>query len=337
VQVTPKLARGLTLANLAANVGIVITGGLVRLTGSGLGCPTWPRCTEDSYSPTHALGVNGAIEFGNRMLSMIVGAIAIATVVALWRQPQRLLARWVLAGVLFQGLVGGLTVRMNLSPYFVGPHFLLSMTLIALAYQLWRRTGPPSAPGEPRLRVLGWAVTLAGAVVVLVGVVVTGSGPHSGDEKAVRTGLDPEMISQLHVDAVFLLLGLTVATFLAARALGAQRTRTKATVLLGVLLAQGAIGFVQYFTHLPWVLVAFHVSGACAVWLATLGLLGSTGSAGSAGSAGDETRDGGGKTGRGAVGVFQEQRGLGQLELEQDRIALRVGDQVDASVEQAGR
>jgi heme a synthase len=279
VQVTPKLARGLTLANLAANVGIVITGGLVRLTGSGLGCPTWPKCTETSYSPTNALGVNGAIEFGNRMLSMIVGAIAIATVVALWRHPQRMLARWVLAGVLFQGLLGGLTVRMDLSPYFVGPHFLLSMTLIALAYQLWRRTNPSRASTEPRLRALGWAVTVASAAVVGVGVVVTGSGPHSGDANAVRTGLDPEMISQLHVDAVFLLFGLTAATFFAARALGAAGTARSATVLFGVSLAQGAIGFVQYFTHLPWVLVGFHVAGACAVWLATLGLLHSTGAA----------------------------------------------------------
>jgi cytochrome c oxidase assembly protein subunit 15 len=282
VHVSHQVVRGLTRANLLANVGIVITGGLVRLTGSGLGCPTWPKCTEGSYSPTQALGVNGAIEFGNRMLSMIVGVIAIATVVALWRHPQRLLARWVLAGVLFQGLVGGLTVRMHLSPYFVGPHFLLSMTLIALAYQLWRRTNPSSAPTEPRLRALGWAVTIAGAAVVLVGVVVTGSGPHSGDATAVRTGLDPEMISQLHVDVVFLLFGLTVATFIAARALRATATARSATVLFGVSVAQGAIGFVQYFTHLPWVLVSFHVAGACAVWLAALGLLRSTGAVGSA-------------------------------------------------------
>jgi len=279
VQVSPRLVRGLTLANLAANVGIVITGGLVRLTGSGLGCPTWPKCTDDSYTPVGAVDVHKVIEFGNRMVSIIVGVVAIATVVALWRHPQRLLARWVLAGVLLQGVVGGITVRMDLSPYFVGPHFLLSMTLIALAYQLWRRTNPSSAPTEPRLRPLGWAVTIAGAAVVVVGVVVTGSGPHSGDEKAVRTGLDPEMISQLHVDVVFLLLGLTVATFLAAHALRAWGVRRSATVLCGVLLAQGAIGFVQYFTHLPWVLVGFHVAGACAVWVATLGLLRSTGTA----------------------------------------------------------
>lgn len=273
VRISPQLARGLTLANLAANVGIVITGGLVRLTGSGLGCPTWPKCTDDSYTPTGALDVHKAIEFGNRTLSIIVGAIALATVIALWRHPQRLLARWVLGGVLFQGLVGGLTVRMELSPYLVGPHFLFSMVLIALAYQLWRRTDPVSSLPEPRLRPLAWAVTAASAAVVVIGVVVTGSGPHSGDEKAVRTGLNPEMISQLHVDVVFLLLGLTVATILTARATATGRA---ATVLLGVLLAQGAIGFVQYFTNLPWVLVGFHVAGACAVWLATLGLLHTT-------------------------------------------------------------
>lgn len=271
--------RSLTLANLAANVGIVITGGAVRLTGSGLGCPTWPKCTDESYSATQALGVNGAIEFGNRLLSIVVGAIAVAMVIALWRHPQRLLARWILAGVLFQGMVGGLTVRFDLSPYLVGPHFLFSMVLIALSYQLWRRTSPIAAPTEPRLRPLAWAVTVVSAVVIVVGVVVTGSGPHSGDEKAIRTGLDPEMISQVHVDAVFLLLGLTIATWFAARASGAGGVTRAATVLFGVLLSQGLIGFVQFFTGLPWVLVGFHVAGACAVWLATLGLLRSTGAA----------------------------------------------------------
>ncbi|GIH05082.1 cytochrome b561 [Rhizocola hellebori] len=266
------LVRSLTLANLIANVAIVITGGAVRLTGSGMACPTWPECVEGSYVPTSAAPQNVGIEFGNRLLSIIVGMIAVGTVLALWRRPQRALALWVLGGVLFQGLLGGLTVRFHLSPYFVGPHFLISMALIAVAYRLWRQTNPSFAPAEPRLRPLAWALTAASALVVLIGVVVTGSGPHSGDAEAVRTGLDPEMISQLHVDAVFLLFGLTIAMWFAARAVKAPSVARATFVLFGVSLAQGAIGFVQYFTGLPWVLVGFHLAGACAVWLATLGV-----------------------------------------------------------------
>jgi heme a synthase len=268
-----RLTSQIALANLAANIGIVITGGAVRLTGSGLGCPTWPKCTDESYHATAELGINGAIEYGNRVLSVIVGAIAILTVVALWRTPQRRLALTVLGGVLLQGLVGGLTVRFDLSPYFVGPHFLFSMVLIALAFQLWRRTSPPPAHTEPRLRPLTRLVTVVSAAVLVIGVVVTGSGPHAGDAKAVRTGLDPEMVSQLHVDAVFLLVGLVVAFWFWARSSGTHRNVARsAMTLLVVLLAQGLIGFVQYFTGLPVILVGAHVAGACAVWLATLRL-----------------------------------------------------------------
>ncbi|HZM81926.1 MAG TPA: COX15/CtaA family protein [Candidatus Limnocylindrales bacterium] len=261
------MQRQLTFFNLAANIGIVITGGAVRLTSSGLGCPTWPKCTKDSYHPTGELGIHAVVEYSNRILSVIVGIVAALTVVALWRIAHRRLAVTILGGVVLQGLVGGLTVRFDLSPYFVGPHFLFSMVLIALAYQLWRRTSPPPVDTEPRLRPLTVALTIVSAAVLVVGVVVTGSGPHAGDARAVRTGLDPEMISQLHVDAVFLMVGLTVAYALVARS-----TRRVALVLLGILLAQGLIGFVQYFTGLPEILVGAHLAGACAVWVATLRL-----------------------------------------------------------------
>lgn len=299
------MQRQLTLFNLAANIGIVITGGAVRLTGSGLGCPTWPKCTDDSYHATAELGINGAIEYGNRILSVIVGIVAILTVAALWRTPHRRLALVVLGGVLLQGLLGGLTVRFDLSPYFVGPHFLFSMVLIALAFQLWRRTSPPPARTEPRLRPLAIAVTIVSAAVLMVGVVVTGSGPHAGDAKAVRTGLDPEMISQLHVDVVFLMLGLTIAYALVARS-----TRRTALVLAGVLLAQGLIGFVQYFTGLPVILVGAHVAGACAVWVATLRLLPATAGARQIPVEEFLTElggDGGGETVRRPVAVLEKQ------------------------------
>ncbi|MFC7241193.1 heme A synthase [Catellatospora aurea] len=271
--------RRLALAGLIGNIGIVITGGAVRLTGSGLGCPTWPKCTEDSYTATKAMGINGAIEFGNRLLTFVLSAIAILLVVAVWRHARLRRPAVILAlGIPGQGVVGGITVLTDLNPYVVGLHFLLSAAMIAGSYLLWRRTAPlPAEPAAVRLRPLTWALTAASAVVIVIGVVVTGSGPHAGDEKAHRTGLNPEMISQLHVDAVFLMLGLAVACWFAARAVGAPAMARTGATLLAVLLAQGAIGFVQYFTHLPAILVGAHMAGACAVWVATLAAVWHTG------------------------------------------------------------
>lgn len=276
----PLTQRRLALAGLAGNIGIVITGGAVRLTGSGLGCPTWPKCTEDSYTTTAAMGVNGAVEFGNRLLTFVLGAIAVLLVLAAWRHPRlRALAVALLLGIPGQGVVGGITVLTDLNPYVVGLHFLLSSAMIAGSYALWRRTAPvlDVPPGAVRLRGLTWALTAASAAVVVIGVIVTGSGPHAGDEKARRTGLNPEMISQLHVDAVFLMLGLAVACWFAARAVSSPAMAHASAMLLAVSLAQGAIGFVQYVTHLPAVLVGFHMAGACAVWVATLGVVWATG------------------------------------------------------------
>ncbi|WP_372451815.1 COX15/CtaA family protein [Catellatospora tritici] len=275
-----SLRRGLTLANLVGNIVIVVTGGAVRLTGSGLGCPTWPRCTEDSYTTTRAMGVHGVIEFGNRMLTFVLVLIAGAALLAAWRHARlRPLALAVVLGIPGQGVVGGFTVLSDLNPYVVGLHFLLSIAMVGGSYALWQRTldPAPAAPATARLRPLTWAVVAAGAVALAVGVVVTGSGPHAGDEQARRTGLDPAMISQLHVDTVFLLLGLAVATWFAARAVAAPALTRRAAILLGVLLGQGAIGFVQYFTGLPEILVGAHMLGACLLWVAALGTVWATG------------------------------------------------------------
>ncbi|MEV0457485.1 COX15/CtaA family protein [Catellatospora methionotrophica] len=272
--------RRLALAGLAGNIGIVVTGGAVRLTGSGLGCPTWPKCTEDSYTATRAMGINGAIEFGNRLLTFVLSAIAIALVVAVWRHARLRRPAVILAlGIPGQGVVGGITVLTDLNPYVVGLHFLLSAAMIGGSYLLWQRTvDRPAVTGTAvKLRPLTWALTAASAAVVVIGVVVTGSGPHAGDDKAHRTGLNPEMISQLHVDAVFLMLGLAVACWFAARAVGGSAMARASAILLGVLLAQGAVGFVQYFTHLPPLLVGAHMAGACAVWVATLAVVWATG------------------------------------------------------------
>jgi cytochrome c oxidase assembly protein subunit 15 len=257
------------LVNAIANGVIVVTGGAVRLTGSGLGCPTWPRCTGASFVATPELAGHGVIEFGNRMLTFALTAAAVATVVAVFRSPRsdlRRLAVLSLLGIPAQALLGGVTVLTGLNPWTVAAHFLLSMVLVAVATILWLRSREPGV-GEPLvgrpLVLLVAGIAAVTAVVLLVGTVVTGSGPHSGDPKAGRTGFDPELVSQLHADVVFLLLGLTVALLVALYATDSpDRIRRAARDLLIVQLAQGVVGYVQYFTDLPIAVVLVHMVGA---------------------------------------------------------------------------
>jgi cytochrome c oxidase assembly protein subunit 15 len=278
-----RLLRPLALASLIANAALIVTGAAVRLTGSGLGCPTWPRCTEESYTTTAEMGVHGAIEFGNRLLTFVLVGIALAVFVAtLLQKPRRrslvLLALAVGLGIPGQGVVGGITVLTDLNPWVVGLHFLLSMALVAGAYALWRRAaegdGAPVSLVPVPLRHLARLTALVSAAVIVVGVIVTGSGPHAGDEDAKRTGLDPAAVSQAHADLVFLLVGLSVGLWFALRAAGAPAGAVRAAgVLVVVELAQGVIGFVQYFTQLPVLLVGLHMLGATLVWIATLAML----------------------------------------------------------------
>jgi cytochrome c oxidase assembly protein subunit 15 len=281
---TPVLLRRLALASLLANIGLVVTGGAVRLTGSGLGCPTWPRCTGTSYVTTREMGVHGVIEFGNRSLTFVVGMLALAcVVVAVSGRPRsRPLTLWsvlVLAQIPAQAVIGGITVLTNLNPWVVGLHFLASMAVIAAAYQLWVRTGgAPAGAALPRpLSTLARLAVVVTAAVLAVGTVVTGSGPHAGDADARRTGLDPQEVSQLHADLVFLLLGLSVALWFALRAVDAPvPARRAAGRFIGIQLAQGVIGFVQYFTHLPALAVGLHMLGAAVVWVGALAVLETT-------------------------------------------------------------
>jgi cytochrome c oxidase assembly protein subunit 15 len=272
VPVSPALVSRAALANAVANGAIVVTGGAVRLTGSGLGCPTWPRCTDESFVATPELAGHGAIEFGNRLLTFVLTAIAIATVVAVFRsvrQDLRPLAVLGLLGIPAQALLGGITVLTGLNPWTVAAHFLVSMVLVAVATTLWLRSREPGV-GQPLLRrpfpLLVTGIAVVTAAVLVLGTVVTGSGPHSGDPAAGRTGLDPELVSQLHADVVFLLLGLTIALLVALHATDSpSRVRRAARDLLIVQLAQGVIGYVQYFTDLPIVLVLLHMLGAVLV------------------------------------------------------------------------
>jgi cytochrome c oxidase assembly protein subunit 15 len=275
---SPVTLRRLALTSVIVNVGIVVTGGVVRLTGSGLGCPTWPRCTDDSYTTTPAMGYHGAIEFGNRTLISVVGAVAVAGVLVAWLQRHRRRAALtpavgVLFGVAVQGVVGGITVHLALNPWTVALHFLLSMALLALAHAFWMSTREKadSWRAPVAVKTLGGLLTAISGTVLVLGTVVTGSGPHAGDQKAARTGFDPQAVAQLHADGVFLLVGLSIAAWLALKALGAPH-RT-ALILVIVELSQGTVGFVQYFTNLPIAVVLLHMLGACLVWLATLSTL----------------------------------------------------------------
>ena len=278
------ITRRLFIANIVAQSGIVVTGALVRLTGSGLGCPTWPDCTEGSLVPVarQAEGVHKYIEFGNRMLTFVLVIVVFACIVAAVRQSPRrrpliLLALAGFVGIFGQAVLGGITVLTSLNPYLVASHLLLSMLLIVAAVALYQRgqedgDGPTTALVRTELRVLAKVLVGVGALVVVLGTVVTGSGPHSGDAEAVvRFGLDPRVMSWLHADVVIAFIGLTIALALGLRLVDAPATaQRRVWFLLAVSLGQGAIGYVQYFTGLPELVVALHVAGACLVWVAVL-------------------------------------------------------------------
>lgn len=272
-----SLLRRLALTSLVANVVIVVTGGAVRLTDSGLGCPTWPKCTDDSLTPTSKLTGHGVIEFANRSLTGVIALVAIATwLVAMAQRRERRLATFAALGIPAQAVLGGITVRTDLNPWAVAAHFLLSMVLIAVTLTFWTRLreDPPSGP-VPRAAVLLARVTAAVAAATLVlGTIVTGSGPHAGDKvegNVRRTGLNVASMAQLHADAVLALIGLSVGLLVLTYAVRAEAPlRQAAAVLVGVEFGQGAIGYTQYFLDVPPLLVAVHMLGACLVWIAAL-------------------------------------------------------------------
>jgi cytochrome c oxidase assembly protein subunit 15 len=257
---------GWARASLLANITIVVTGALVRLTDSGLGCPEWPRCTAESFVPHRALGVHGAIEFGNRMLTYVLVAVAIGTLLAAWRRPERPLALALAIGIPLQAVIGGVTVLTDLNPWVVSLHLVVSMALIAGSVVLVHRvSGLATRTTSTAGRALVIAICVVVAVTVYLGTIVTGSGPHAGDAKAPRNGLDPEAVSHLHAYAVWMLLALTVAAVLVLRS-------TWAWALLGIEAIQAAIGVAQYRLDLPVALVAAHLLGAALLVAATTAL-----------------------------------------------------------------
>lgn len=273
--------RPILVTNLCVEVLIVVTGGIVRLTGSGLGCPTWPECVPGSFTPVphQEQGFHKYIEFGNRTLTGLVGIVALISLWALWsrwpkrRRPQ-LLAWATGAGIIAEAVVGGVTVRTGLNPWFVAFHFLASMVLIALATLMLRACaddpgrdgGDPSRTLEvaPMVRSLAVLTAALAAAVLVLGTIVTGSGPHSGDAaQPARTGFDPRFVSWMHADTVMLFCGLVIGVLVAVHVSTApERARSAWRTLLVITLAQGLIGYVQYFTRLPEVLVLAHMLGA---------------------------------------------------------------------------
>lgn len=267
---THRWVKPLAWATLVANIGIVVTGGAVRLTGSGLGCPTWPRCTDESFRPHGELQFHAAIEFGNRLLTFVLAAVAIATFVVMWRTRRRdlrLMALVLALGVPAQAVIGGITVLTGLNPWIVSLHLLLSMAMIGVAVRLLLSVPAPLPTAHRGPTVgLAWATFASAWAVLYVGTVVTGSGPHAGDASTERNGLDPLQVSQLHADLVFLFVGLTLGLLFTLLAVGAPAAAQRAVrVLLLLELAQGAVGFVQYFTDLPEVLVGIHLLGAALI------------------------------------------------------------------------
>jgi cytochrome c oxidase assembly protein subunit 15 len=270
------------LATLVANIGIVVTGGAVRLTASGLGCPTFPRCTDHSLVVTREMGGHGLVEFGNRMLTFALSAVVVAAVVVAWRAGRRDLraaALVLLGGIVAQAVLGGVTVLTGLNPVTVMAHFLLSVALIAVATRAHLLSAgqrvPPRREVHPAVQLGGRGLLVVTALLLLAGTVVTGTGPHSGDKNAThRLPFDLVEVTQLHADLVFLLVGLTVGLAVALQATDVPPVlRRRVRVLLGVVLAQGLVGYAQYATDLPVALVAVHVLGACLVWVAALRLV----------------------------------------------------------------
>lgn len=286
------VVRRIFIANLVVQSGIVVTGAIVRVTASGLGCPTWPECTTGSLFPTgeQIESWHKFVEFGNRLLTFVLAILAIAAVVAILVQRRRWRARSMstrpillvlaaipLLGTIGQAILGGVTVLTGLHPATVSAHFLVSMVIIAACVGLVVRASdsgdqPIMFLVPSPVRWLSWGLVAAAAAVVFLGVLVTGAGPHSGDAEANnRFPFDFKTISWMHADMVFLFVGLLIGLL---TALVVQRTAAKALrrvfILSGITGVQALIGYVQFFTGLPQLLVILHVIGAVLVWVAVL-------------------------------------------------------------------
>ena len=267
-----RRVRVLAWLVLATQLLIVGTGGAVRLTGSGLGCTTWPRCTEDSFIATPEMGIHGIIEFGNRTLFFVLQAVAILAFLSVWRLRRGRRDLFVLAlvpcfTVVVQAVLGGITVWSGLNPYVVGLHFLPSVLLAAVAAAYVDRVY--AVPG-PRVRAVpGWVAgvthLLSGVlfVTIVLGILTTGSGPHAGDAGAARNGLDSELLQHFHSWPAYVSLGLALVVAVFAALRGPRALLRRAILLLAVMAVQIVVGIWQARTGLPPILVGVHMVLAC--------------------------------------------------------------------------
>lgn len=274
---SPDRLKVYAWASLVSQILIVVTGGLVRLTGSGLGCPTWPRCTEDSYVTVPEMGWHGVIEFGNRLLTFVLIIIALFTFIVVRRTTKTL--RYGLTwpalllglGIIAQALLGGLTVLTGLNSWVVGAHFLVSGILISIAAVLvWRVYSPEHKPLSYTAVRLAWPIFIVGWVTVIVGVVVTGAGPHAGDANTPRNGLDLEVWQHYHSYPAYLMTALVAWALIAAWIpLGNSALSNPAVRSLGILLlvslSQAVLGVVQSNLAVPALLAGVHIFGAAVI------------------------------------------------------------------------
>lgn len=284
-----RIQRLAAIAAILSQAGIAVTGAVVRVTASGLGCPTWPQCFPGSFTPVGVSEVpvlHQAVEFTNRMLTSVVVICAALVVLAVTRARRRrevLCYAWLMpAGTVVQAVIGGITVRTGLLWWTVAVHLMASMMMVWLAVLLFAKIGEPDdgidAVRTPApLRALTAVSAVALTATLIAGTMVTGAGPHAGDKSSVKTvpRLPIQIVTLVHTHAQFVVgyLALLVGLIFALYAVGAQRRIvTRAFVLLGVVLAQGLVGIVQYATHVPAALVAVHVAGAAACTAATAAL-----------------------------------------------------------------
>ena len=270
----PARVKAFAWASLVSQILIVVTGGLVRLTGSGLGCPTWPKCTEDSFVSVPEMGIHGVIEFGNRLLTFVLVIIAGLTFIVIRRTAKSLRfgltwpAVLLILGIVAQALLGGVTVLTGLNSWVVGAHFLVSGVLISIASVLvWRVYSPKHEPISYTSVWLAWPIFVVGWITVIVGVVVTGAGPHAGDSLTPRNGFDLETWQHYHSWPAYIMTAMVLLSFvLAWRSIPSKPALNPAVSSLGLLLTvsilQALLGVVQANLGVPALLAGVHMLGA---------------------------------------------------------------------------